>query len=300
MESSEQKTEHGGCYLCGNSEFVPRSGRVRVEGPISGDQLPLVVECTNCGLVALDSQHHIQKSHYEESRMHGSLPDTMEEWLQETEVDSQRRFEMLEALLLRSRVLDVGTGAAGFLRKAQDVATEVVGVEPEARVRTFYGDALDLHPNLEALGDKKFDVITAFHVLEHLPDPRSMLTALGTLAAPGGRIVVEVPNSDDALLTLYNCAAFHDFTYRTDHLYLFNAETLRRLIVQAGLRVVAITQCQRFSLSNHLHWLSQQRPGGHQRWSFLESVSLREAYAAALAATGRCDTLIAHLERNPA
>ena len=99
------------------------------------------------------------------------------------------------------------------------------------------------------------------------------------------------------MLTLYDNEAFQRFTYWSQHLFLFNAETLRHLATQAGLQVIAIQQIQRYPLSNHLHWLSRHRPGGHQSWSFIDTPTLTAAYAASLAAVGKCDTLIAHLER---
>ena len=108
--------------------------------------------------------------------------------------------------------------------------------------------------------------------------------------------MIEVPSSEDALLTLYDSDMFQRFTYWSQHLFLFNAETLRILAAQAGLRVVSIQQFQRYPLSNHLHWLSRNLPGGHQHWSFLDTPALTEAYAASLAAVGKCDTIIAYLE----
>jgi hypothetical protein len=139
-------------------------------------------------------------------------------------------------------------------------------------------------------------LITAFHVIEHLPDPRKTLEKLSGHLKAKGRMVVEVPSSEDVLLTLFDNEAFQEFTYWSQHLFLFNLETLRRLAEQAGLRVVSIQQFQRYGLSNHIHWLSRNIPGGHQRWSFLDTPALTEAYAASLAAIGKCDTLIAYLE----
>lgn len=116
------------------------------------------------------------------------------------------------------------------------------------------------------------------------------------MLAKNGRMVIEVPSSEDVLLTLYDSDTFQRFTYWSQHLYLLNAETLRRLAEQAGLRIVTIQQYQRYPLSNHLHWLSQDKPGGHQNWAFLDSPELKSAYGNALAAIGKCDTLIANLE----
>jgi len=279
------------CYLCHHPDFRPRQGAVRDNPSLQ------ILECTNCGLVTLSSLQHIQSGHYENSGMHGNGLPSMEVWLRETEQDDQRRFEMLKAAMVNRKILDFGCGAAGFLRKAQTLASEAAGVEPERRVREYWGDAITLHSNLENAGHD-YDLITAFHVIEHLPDPCAMLKNLADHLKDRGRLIIEVPSSEDALLTLYESDAFQRFTYWSQHLFLFNAETLRLLAVKAGMRVVSIQQFQRYPLSNHLNWLSRNLPGGHQHWSFLDTPALTEAYAASLAAVGKCDTLIAYLEKN--
>jgi len=278
------------CYLCGHTEFDVRKGTVR-----DAPQLK-ILECSNCGLVMLDSQHHITSDHYQNSGMHGDSLPSMESWLRDNEQDDQRRFDMLSPLIANARVLDFGCGAAGFLRKAALVASHAEGVELERRVRDYWSDKLVLRGSLDEAGFD-YDLITAFHVIEHLPDPRTMLQILAGRLKTGGRLVIEVPSSEDALLTLYDSEAFQHFTYWSQHLFLFNAETLRHLALQAGLRIVSIQQYQRYPLSNHLLWLSRHRPGGHRHWSFLDTPALNEAYAASLAAAGKCDTLIAYLEQ---
>lgn len=277
------------CYLCNHTDRRIRKGTVRDDASLR------IVECINCGLVALSSMEHIHAGHYEKSGMHGEEPPSMAAWLRETEHDDQRRFEMLKASLVNRKVLDFGCGAAGFLRKAQALAAKVAGVELEQRVHEHWGDAMVLHQSLEGAGEG-YDLITAFHVVEHLADPRGMLRELAGHLCAGGRLVIEVPSSEDALLTLFDNDAFQNFTYWSQHLFLFNAKTLGLLAKQAGLRIVAIQQHQRYSLSNHLHWLSRGTPGGHQKWSFLDSPELHKAYADALASIAKCDTLIAYLE----
>lgn len=279
------------CYLCNHSEFKLRKGAVRDDPTLQ------ILECLNCGLVMLSSRQHIRDGHYEDSGMYGGDIPSIESSLRNTEQDDQRRFEMLKTALVNRKVLDFGCGAAGFLLKAQTIAAEVAGVEPERRMGGCWGDAITIHECLDNAGSG-YDLITAFHVIEHLPDPCPTLSELASRLKNGGRLVIEVPSSEDALLTLYDSDAFQRFTYWSQHLFLFNAETLRRLAVQAGLRVVSIKQFQRYSISNHLYWLSDGRPGGHQHWSFLDTPTLTEAYAASLAAVGKCDTLIAHLEKS--
>lgn len=279
-----------GCYLCGGTTFRPRKGEVRDNPALH------VVQCEACGLVALDSRSHIRPGHYEAGGMH---PDeTMEAWRRETESDDARRFDQLRPLIVNRRVLDIGSGAGGFLRKVLPVAQEATGIEPEARARESYGADISVYPSIESVEKHRFDLVTAFHVVEHLPDPRAALETFGRLLADRGRLVIEVPSADDALLTVYESDAFSRFTYWSQHLFLFGAETLRRVIEQAGLRVIAIQQFQRYPLSNHLYWLSRQQPGGHRQWPFLDSAALDAAYGSALAAVGKCDTLIAHVDRH--
>ena len=281
------------CYLCNHPDFSVRKGAVRDNPSLQ------IIECTNCGLVALSSLQHIQAGHYEDSGMHGDALPSVESWLRDSEQDDQRRFEMLKSVMVNRKVLDFGCGAAGFVRKAQSLAAEVAGVELESRVREYWGDSIALHGGLEDVGGG-YDLITAFHVVEHLSDPRAMMKELATRLKDQGRLVIEVPSSEDALLTLYENDAFQRFNYWSQHLFLFNAETLRRLATQAGLRVISIQQFQRYPLSNHLYWLSRNRPGGHQHWSFLDTPALTEAYTASLASVGKCDTLIAYLELDQA
>jgi len=281
------------CYLCNHPDFSVRKGAVRDNPSLQ------IIECTNCSLVALSSLQHIQAGHYEESGMHGDALPSIESWLRDSEQDDQRRFEMLKSVMVNRKVLDFGCGAAGFVRKAQSLAAEVAGVELESRVREYWGDSIALHGGLEDVGGG-YDLITAFHVVEHLSDPRAMMKELATRLKDQGRLVIEVPSSEDALLTLYENDAFQRFNYWSQHLFLFNAETLRRLATQAGLRVISIQQFQRYPLSNHLYWLSRNRPGGHQHWSFLDTPALTEAYTASLASVGKCDTLIAYLELDQA
>lgn len=278
------------CYLCNNDNITKRNGSVR-DSPNIG-----IFECGNCGLVFLESSAHITPGHYENSGMHGFEVPDISSWLRETDVDDERRYQMLKTNFTNKSILDFGCGAAGFLWKTNSYASNGIGVELEQRVREYWKGKLKIVSNLEEVMGK-YDLITAFHVIEHLVDPVKTLRQLANLMQENGRLVIEVPNSDDALLTLYDSINFKNFTYWSQHLYMFNSSTLKILANLAGLRVISIEQHQRYPLSNHVYWLSKGQPGGHMKWNFLDRPILTEAYAASLAVIGKCDTLIAHLEK---
>lgn len=278
------------CYLCGGGNISQRTGSVRDNPELK------VLECASCGLVFLSSFAHIEKDFYEKSGMHAQ-PIDVDAWLRQSAADDDRRFKQFRRRIENASILDFGCGAGGFLSRARNVASRVCGVEIESRLASFFRDnALDIRRNIDEF-DETFDIITLFHVLEHFPDPIALLRQLAEKLRPGGQIIVEVPNSDDALLTLYQCDAFAHFTYWSCHLFLFNAQTLAATARKAGFSVNYLQHIQRYTLANHLYWLSMGQPGGHAKWHFLDSEDMNAAYEKSLAAIGRSDTLVCSLSK---
>ena len=262
-----------------------------------------ILECVACGLVRLSSFDHIKNGFYEDSKMHDGeeMPD-IQAMLNETAWDDERRFQYLKAALPNRRLLDFGFGAGGFLLRAREVAAVAHGVEPETRLRNHYqSQGLTVFQNLSEIPKDiqggGYDIITMFHVLEHIPDPKSILGELSERLKKDGQLIIEVPNASDALLELYQCDQFSRFTYWSCHLYLFTGQTLSELANQAGMKVNYIKQVQRYPLSNHLYWLAKGLPGGHVKWNFMNSPILNDAYEKQLASIGCCDTIIASLSR---
>ena len=275
------------CYLCGSSNFKTRPGSVR-----DNDQVK-VLECSECGLVFLDSNNHINESFYQNSGMHDENPD-YKKWLIETKRDDFRRLNVFKEKITNKVVLDFGCGIGGFLELAKEFCKESYGLELELGLtESFKQRGLKVFSDYEALANSKikFDIITAFHVVEHLKDPAKTLHDLSQLLNEDGEIIVEVPSSTDALLTLYQSEPFQNFTYWSQHLYLFNENTLKKLSVKAGLSLKWLKYIQRYPISNHLHWLSKGKPDGHKKWSFLDNPELSKAYESTLASLGIADTI---------
>ena len=137
------------------------------------------------------------------------------------------------------RLLDIGCGWGDFLHFARCCGWPVSGFEfseSVARVaREKYGLSIRVG-SLEDMGypPRSFDLITMWHVLEHLREPRAALARIETLLAPGGLLALEVPN--------LNFLARKSWRYpmsRTLHLYHFSPATLAALVERAGFRVLA-------------------------------------------------------------
>ena len=285
------------CYLCEGTKLVEREGSVRDMSGLG------ILECASCGLVFLSSFDHINEGFYEESGMHGDDDLDIQSWLNETEWDDERRFQYFKAELQNRKLLDFGCGAGGFLLKARDLSEQAYGVESESRLKShFQNNGLSVFQELSEIPkdvqDDGFDIITMFHVLEHIPKPKSLLIELSKLLKDDSQIIVEVPNASDALLTLFKNKPFSNFTYWSCHLFLYTTETLQMLFDQVNFKVNYIKQIQRYPLSNHLYWLAKGKPGGHQKWKFLDSPELNAIYEKQLGSFGGCDTILASITRN--
>ena len=249
------------CYLCSGRNFATRPGLVRDNNSIS------VLECVECGLVCLSSFDHISNNHYENSGMHNNNQIEYESWVQDTKDDDKRRFEFFKNKIINSRLLDFGCGAGGFLDIARSYASSVDGIELDKALQSRFKDkGLNVFSNLEAAkkNGAKWDLITAFHVVEHLPDPKNILIEMANLLSDKGELIIEVPNSDDILLSLYENKEFQNFTYWSQHLFLYNQKTLTELVMQSGYKLHWVKHVQRYPLSNHLYWLAKGQTGGQK------------------------------------
>lgn len=277
------------CYLCGSPHHDTVPGRVR-DMPELG-----ILKCRGCGLVFLDSAEHISAGYYDEiytQKNRGEQP--WQHYLNRCRVDDERRARELEGLVLNKRYLDVGCGGGGVLLELQDRCARAAGVEPQRRWRQLLSErGFEIFESAADAPAQAFDYVSLFHVLEHVADPVPFLETVAARLAPGGRMLVEVPNADDALLSIYESKPFSEFTYWSPHLFLYDHTTIRLLAEKAGLAVEYVRHVPRYPLSDHLRWLAKGVGGGHVDWAFVDSPALTEAYAQQLASLGATDTLFA-------
>jgi 2-polyprenyl-3-methyl-5-hydroxy-6-metoxy-1,4-benzoquinol methylase len=275
------------CYLCKKSKFYLKNKSTRDNKKVK------VLQCLNCGLTTLSNFNHLKKISYAKGDMHEDAVVNIKQYndlLNSLKTDDNRRYNQWKDKLKNKSVLDFGCGAGGFLLKAKKIAKNVCGVELDNMTK-FYSKKVKILRDINNCGEK-FDVITLFHVLEHLPDPISALKELKKYLNKGGIIIVEVPNDNDALVSYYKLAAFKNFTYWSFHLYSYTIQTLKTIIITSGLNP-KINYFQRYSLANHIGWLKDGLPGGHIKYKEISSGSLNQAYSQQLQKLSISDTLIA-------
>ena len=152
--------------------------------------------------------------------------------------------------------------------------------------------------SLEELNNKypgqKYDLITSFFVLEHIQEPVAFILSLIDLLAPGGALVMEIPNAMDALRTLYPCKAFKDFYWSIAHPWYFTPDSFNFLLKEkCGFRQYRIIEDQRYDMCNHVQWLLEGKPGGQGRFNQIFDTLFTDYFKRSLINSHHSDTLIA-------
>ena len=136
-------------------------------------------------------------------------------------------------------VLDFGCGTGDFLRHCKNHGMSIAGVEPSPNAREYAIRNTDtsIAPSLEKIHGT-FDVITLWHVLEHISDLNRTIETLKKFLAQNGTIFIAVPNlqSEDARQYRENWAAYDV----PRHLWHFSRDTMQELLTRHQLKVVDV------------------------------------------------------------
>ena len=254
-----------------------------------------VLKCNKSGVIFLSSSSHIDISHYEEKKGFSYwTAEDRKQAVNEGVEDKIRRKELLQNIVANRKWMDIGTGAGGILDELSSFASKVSAVEPQKSVRDSLEKlGYDVYPNIESVTESDFDIVTLFHVFEHFTNPLEDLKKISQRITSKGKVLIEVPHANDFLISFLEHESFKKFTFWGEHLILHTRHSLTRFLEEVGFEEIIISGCQRYPLANHLHWLSKNQPGGHQKWNFLRTSELDVAYSQMLAQLDKTDTLIA-------
>lgn len=234
------------CFLCGSEKFAElHRGTDRLYR--TTDCVFSVVQCNGCGLARL----HPQPAPDE---LHRFYPQQY--WFDSKPTLAGRLEELYRKLMLRdhtgfarralgggTRILDIGCGGGLFLRELRRPGDRVFGLDVSVQAAAV---AWRRNQVPVAVGDinhavypaASWDLVTMYHVLEHVPNPRSFLNAARELLAPNGKLVVQVPNID--------CWQYRILGSRWSgldiprHLTDFRLSDMRRLLCGCGFDIVRV------------------------------------------------------------
>ncbi|MEI6898403.1 MAG: class I SAM-dependent methyltransferase [Bacteroidota bacterium] len=142
------------------------------------------------------------------------------------------KFNVIKENTQGQNLLDIGCGTGEFLRFCQSQGLKVMGIEPSPKARNFAKQKYQLEvfeeSQLELLPEASFDVITMWHVLEHVHNLNERFAQIQRLLKPGGTLLIAVPNSNS-----WDASFYRQFWAAYDlprHLYHFTPHTLQTLL----------------------------------------------------------------------
>ena len=162
-----------------------------------------------------------------------------------------RGLRILEELGRRGRLLDVGTGLGFFLDQARKAGWEAECLEVSEKTAHSVRQTLKLPVHVGTLESvslekNRYQVVTLWDVLEHLPDPKQTLSRVRDRLVPGGVVVIRTPVCDSlipGMLDVFYRASFGKFRFGfeklfKEHLFHFSEKGLCRLVSECGFRIL--------------------------------------------------------------
>ena len=228
------------CRMCGSKKIEKNIIASNYHGRhLWGKEKFQIYLCKKCACYFLDnieSEKDFYKKYYpKEYLLKPSFLDKFFGWFRKNIVENNPPVGGKKI-----RILDIGCGNGNFLESLNDKKFEKFGVEIKnnklipKNIKMFLGDINKLN-----FGKEKFDVITAWHVLEHLPNPSQTLLLLNKLLNKSGKIFLAVPNS--------NCLGFKigkEYCFHLDsprHLFVPNKINLKKLLIETAYKNIKIS-----------------------------------------------------------
>jgi 2-polyprenyl-3-methyl-5-hydroxy-6-metoxy-1,4-benzoquinol methylase len=211
-------------------------------------------------------------------------------------LDDKRRFNQFENYLKAAdHVLDVGCEWGGFINLAREHCKIISGVELNDSCLKYLKKnfkSANFNNNIENVKYQP-DLITSFHVLEHIPDQVETIKKIHRALADNGTLILEVPHAEDFLVQTIDLPEFREFTFWSEHLVLHTKSSLEFILKESGFSEIEVFGYQRYGFTNHLGWLKDKQPNGHEKYSYLEDEKLDTDYKNCRVRTNTSDTLIA-------
>lgn len=171
-------------------------------------------------------------SNGEFSQKHRDSPSPSPEKIKEVDKRAVKRFQFYKEHFPETihNALEIGSSIGSFLHLLKLNGAHVEGIEPDPVYSAFSQQQYGFTQENKLLEDftpnKKFDFISSFHVIEHVPDPLAFITKMKDISAPGGTIIHEFPSME-----LYSWGDLKQ-TYWEPHLQYFNAGSVYKLFAK--------------------------------------------------------------------
>lgn len=151
----------------------------------------------------------------------------------------KNKVKLINSLSQKGKLLDIGAGTGDFLVAAQKDGWQTTGVEPSAKAKSIaIKKGVNFADNLSDLESHSFDVITMWHVLEHVPNLDEYILELKRLLKSNGTILIAVPNFKS-----FDANYYGKFWAAYDvprHIWHFSKTAIQKLFSEKEMKLVEV------------------------------------------------------------
>lgn len=210
--------------------------------------------------------------------------------------DNNRRFKIIEPLIKNKVYLDFACGYGGVIDKCTNICKNIIGIEiMESSLKLLKEKYnYEFYNNIELIKNESVDVISIFQSFELLSDHIGYLEKFYNKLKKGGRLVIETSNANKALYTLYNNDGYKKFITSLRKV-IYSEDAITTLLLNIGFKNISVEYQQRYNISNHLGWLSYNKPGNDI--IELDNKELNKIYKKTLIDKKKSDTLFIVCEK---
>lgn len=187
----------------------------------------------------------------------------------------KNKLKLINSHSQKGRILDIGAGVGDFLSFAKNDGWETIGIEPSEKAKTIaMKKGVTFVENFSSLESNSFDIITMWHVLEHVPDLENQITTLKRLIKPEGTILIAVPNFKS-----YDAKYYGKFWAAFDvpiHLWHFSKTAIQKLFAREDLELKAVLPMEFDSF--YVSLLSEKYKTGKMNYLKAFSIGLKSNY----------------------
>ena len=210
--------------------------------------------------------------------------------------DNIRRFEKIKPFIKNKTYLDFACGYGGMINISANICKKIIGVEIMDSALEMLRDKYNyqFYNNIDAVKNASVDVLTIFQSFELLNDHMGYLKKFYKKLKFGGKLIIETNNANKALYTLYNNAGYKKFITSLRRV-IYSEDAIMCLLNEHGFKNINIEYQQRYNISNHLGWLSSNKPGNDIL--LLDNDGLNKIYKKILIDAKKADTLFIICEK---
>ena len=257
------------CILCNLSNFELKNLKIR------NDKLNIykIYKCLNCKHIQLYPNNYDIKTYYdnnsqdiESKSIHNREQSEFSEMLINFHLQRIKILEDNIHITKDMKIIDIGGGNCEFAESIiQKYNSSIYVLDPGAsRINNNCNKNIikinALLDNAFADSNKNtFDIVTAFHVLEHLINPIEFLNNCYKLLKPHGLLYIEVPNQDDMRIELSEYYR-NNIWYCQAHISYFTYATLKYILDKIQINNYKICTFERYNYENYIYWIKNNKP----------------------------------------